>query len=79
MTRAPRTARDARGNVSWRVTFVDSVTSRRIEIDVCAPDLAGAHERGWAALRAARPPGVVAVELVDARLEGGLGRHERQR
>ena len=51
----------------WRVTFIDPVTAGRIEVDVYAPDIVAARERGWAALRATRPPGLVVLELVDAR------------
>jgi hypothetical protein len=53
--------------IQWRVTFIDPVTADRIELDVCAPDIVAARERGWAALRATRPPGLVVVELIDAR------------
>ena len=74
MTWNSRATREARGTIAWRVTFVDSVSSRRIDVDVRARDVASARERGWAALRAARPPGVVAVELVDARPDDDVGR-----
>lgn len=53
--------------IQWRVTFIDPVTAARIEVDVYAPDIVAARERGWAALRATRPPGLVVVDLVDAR------------
>ena len=53
--------------IQWRVTFVDAVSGRRIDLDVYAPDMATARERGWAALRASRPAGLVVVELIDTR------------
>ena len=53
--------------VRWVVTFVDAVTAQRIEIEVAAPDAAAARERGWAELRAARPAGLVVVDLIDTR------------
>ena len=57
--------RDA--EIRWCVTFVDSVSGKPIELEVSASDADGAREQGWATLRAARPPGLVVVELVNVR------------
>ena len=53
--------------IQWRVAFLDAVSGRRIDVEVYAPDMATARERGWAALRASRPAGLVVVELIDTR------------
>ena len=73
MTRHQRPERQASDDTPWRITFIDTLSSQRIEVDVRAPTAAVARDRGWAALRARRPPGVVAVELVDARPAEGCG------
>lgn len=53
--------------IRWRLTFVDAVTARRIDVVVNAPHVAAARERGWAVLRATRPAGLVVVDLVETR------------
>jgi hypothetical protein len=56
-----------RPDFRWRVTFIDAVSARRIDVDVDAPDVDVARDRAWATLRATRPAGLVVVELLEAR------------
>lgn len=63
MTDAPQ----RQPGIQWCVTFVDAVSGKPIELEVSASDADGAREQAWATLRAARPPGLVVVELVEVR------------
>ena len=50
----------------WRVTFVDAVSERRVELDVESRTLDAVRDAGWTLLGARRPTALV-VNLVDIR------------
>ena len=50
--------------IRWRVTFIDAVTAKRIEVEARAGE--AARELAWERLRGTHPTGLVAMDLVES-------------